>query len=943
LEDWWVHLLQANVIASAVAAMVWLAARRRLYAVEKLTVGASPLLAVQTALGPVATAILLIPALFAIAWTPGRLPPWIGQVAGPAGWAALALVAVSAAWYLRRFSPRGLMHVAAGLGLGAGTLAACFSEKWNLGTPWGDWLAYHVLESAWAIVGLTVLGLGLFARNWRAAGQGEPASLEDASQPVFPSTLMQAWVTWIGAAVVGLALLHAKGDPAAPWWSVGAILAVSLCAGILAMALRLAVYVVISGLLINVAGTVMWLVWGPWNPYALVEFYVVCLAIASGIWSVVGLAYRPGPKKGTVPFFGPSLVAHAAAELAVVLVAILAAILVVHDIQLMPHPAADRLAWLALSATAVALGICLWDRTAGFVLPGLYALGLATLGLSWDARELVARRLAWASGWELAGFALVAALVGLILPRVRPVWRALGIPLDRKQTAAGWFPAAQAAAVGVAAALAAWISIDLGFDAVTQPVLAWPAGRMAGLAASILLLPAAGTMAAATGNRWRTAWQYIALGLGVLLFAAPGWALLQPKWGDLGMHRSVVLMVAAVIMALASGFGLERIVSIGSDWVAAGSRAFPALAALALLVLVATLGQEFYHYVPDKGAPMALPAVVIVAAALAGLVVGCLACAVAPRLDPFGLSDHGRTVYVYAAEAILLVIGVHLRLTVPHLFHLAIVAKYWMLLLMAVAFAGAGLSEWFHRRGQAVLSEPLERTAMLVPLVPAIGFWFVPEFQGHEQWLLAGRSPAVWFLAAIFYGFLAATRRGAWQTGVFTLLSLAAANVGLSVMWYQIGREFFWEHPQVWLIPIGLSILLAEYFNRDGLTPAQSAGIRYLALCVIYIPSSAEYLQNLQKIGESIWRPLVLILLSLVGVLAGIVLRIRSFLYLGVTFLALVIVTMVRYAAVDLQKTWVLYLCCIFLGAVTIALVALYEKRRDAILAAIKQFRAWQK
>jgi hypothetical protein len=492
----------------------------------------------------------------------------------------------------------------------------------------------------------------------------------------------------------------------------------------------------------------------------------------------------------------------------------------------------------------------------------------------------------------------------------------------------------------VAAVLAAWVSLDLRFDAMAYPGLGWPSGRMAGLATAALLLPAAIVMAAASGSRWRSAWQYAALGLGVLALSTPGWALLRPEWGDLGMHRSVVLMVAAVVVALVSGFGLERVVPVGSDWIASGRRAFPVLAGLALAVLAATVGQEFYHYVPYKGAPMALPAVIVVAVALAGLVVGCLACALVPRLDPFGWSDRRRTFYVYAAEAIVLVICVHLRLTRPDLFHLEIIAKYWMLLIMAAAFGGAGLSELFHRRGLPVLSEPLERTAILLPLAPAIGFWFVPELQSHERWLLAGRSPAVWFLAAIFYGFLAATRRGTWQTAVFTLLSLAAANVGISVAWYQLDIEFFWAHPQVWLIPIGLSILLAEHTNRERLSAAQSAGIRYLALSVIYIPSSAEYLQ---EIGKSVWLPLVLILLSLSGVLAGVVLRIRSFLYLGVTFLGLVIATMVRYAAYDLEKTWVLYLCCIFLGTAVIALVAFYEKRRDAILAAIRQFRQWEK
>lgn len=48
-----------------------------------------------------------------------------------------------------------------------------------------------------------------------------------------------------------------------------------------------------------------------------------------------------------------------------------------------------------------------------------------------------------------------------------------------------------------------------------------------------------------------------------------------------------------------------------------------------------------------------------------------------------------------------------------------------MLIVMAVAFVGAALSEWFHRREMPVLSEPLQRTALALPLVPAIGFWFV--------------------------------------------------------------------------------------------------------------------------------------------------------------------------------------------------------------------------
>ena len=73
-------------------------------------------------------------------------------------------------------------------------------------------------------------------------------------------------------------------------------------------------------------------------------------------------------------------------------------------------------------------------------------------------------------------------------------------------------------------------------------------------------------------------------------------------------------------------------------------------------------------------------------------------------------------------------IGLHVWLTMPWLFK-GYLIDYWMLIVMAVAFAGAGLGEWFHRRGLAVLSQPLAHTALLLPLLPAVGFWLAPMLE----------------------------------------------------------------------------------------------------------------------------------------------------------------------------------------------------------------------
>jgi len=165
------------------------------------------------------------------------------------------------------------------------------------------------------------------------------------------------------------------------------------------------------------------------------------------------------------------------------------------------------------------------------------------------------------------------------------------------------------------------------------------------------------------------------------------------------------------------------------------------------------------------------------------------------------------------------------------------------------------------------------------------------------------------------------------------------ANVGLCVLWHEFRWEFL-EYPQLWLIPVGLSALLAEHLNYDRLTKAQASGLRYLGLSLIYVPCTVEFLDHL---GDSFWLPVVLIFLSVLGVMGGVILRIRSFVVLGFTFLVLVIVTMICHAAFAEGDMWVFWVFCIVLGAAIIALVAFFEKRRDEILAAVTRFRQWER
>jgi hypothetical protein len=279
-------------------------------------------------------------------------------------------------------------------------------------------------------------------------------------------------------------------------------------------------------------------------------------------------------------------------------------------------------------------------------------------------------------------------------------------------------------------------------------------------------------------------------------------------------------------------------------------------------------------------------------------------------------------------------IGLHIRFSAPWLFR-GHFHEYWMFLVMVLAFLGAGLSEWFHRRKLPVLSEPLERTALLLPILPPLGSLFLSHYPNADVWFLGNSGPAFWLLMGLFYGMMAVQKRSI----ALAALGAVSGNMGLWVLWYHCGLDFV-EYPQLWLIPLALAVLVAEHLDRRRLSEPQRAAIRYLALSVIYVSSTTEFWRH---IGQSLILPLATILLALLGVLGGILLRIRSFLYLGFTFLMVVVGRMVVYAAIEQKQFWVFWTCLILLGAAIIALFAVFEKRRNDVLAAVERFKQWDR
>jgi Na+(H+)/acetate symporter ActP len=106
----------------------------------------------------------------------------------------------------------------------------------------------------------------------------------------------------------------------------------------------------------------------------------------------------------------------------------------------------------------------------------------------------------------------------------------------------------------------------------------------------------------------------------------------------------------------------------------------------------------------------------------------------------------------------------------------------------------------------------------------------------------------------------------------------------------------------------------------------------------VYLPSALKFYQTL---GTSIAMPLVLIGISIAGIVVGFMMRVRSFILVGIVSILMVIGTMIQYAYVDLDQTWVLWVACIVLGFLILTFFAWFERNRDRVLTHLRQFKEW--
>jgi hypothetical protein len=171
---------------------------------------------------------------------------------------------------------------------------------------------------------------------------------------------------------------------------------------------------------------------------------------------------------------------------------------------------------------------------------------------------------------------------------------------------------------------------------------------------------------------------------------------------------------------------------------------------------------------------------------------------------------------------------------------------------------------------------------------------------------------------------------------------VAAAVAGNGALWallYDTGYHIV-AHPQFWLIPPALSALVAAQINRHRLAPEMLAAVRYGATIMIYLSSTSEMF--IRGFGESLAPPMILLALSVAGFFTGIALRVRAFLFLGMTFTLFALTSMVAHAHQAIDNIWPWFAFGIVLSALILAFYAVLERKRNEVMQLIDKLNKWE-
>jgi hypothetical protein len=511
---------------------------------------------------------------------------------------------------------------------------------------------------------------------------------------------------------------------------------------------------------------------------------------------------------------------------------------------------------------------------------------------------LLAALVAWAllalpfvTDWWVGLLAAVPALFALALVRRRDDHHRAFFAVALATTV---FPLARLAGLHVGVGFGA-LAVPFALAAVRSGQRVWEGSALlSGLAAfSTLIGPISGDVP-------------LALAGTAIAFAALAFRRDAPHWVLLAGAAAATALAALLPLGLPGAFpsaphpllpGLAVFLavtgaifsSIGPARVRSSGLVYTALAT----VLVFTLIRPWPLGIPDTATA------VVVSATLVFLAFGWLQMAIARRSEPLAYVGWAALAGVYAVLRIELAFGG---------------AAVEGFVVLAIGFLLLGLRLFWMRRAESLLARTASPISLLLP-VAAVALSL--RGGGLAHGLLAATGL---FYAAVGY------ERG-WRP----LYMVASLLGNAEVVRYCL--ESHVTEVQWYALPAGATLIACTFFYGDALGRRGRNLLRTIGTLVIYVASIHPVL-FLDRIRDV----LVLAGVSLLGIFGGLLLRIRSYLYLGAAFLVLdVLVNLFRLGVADR----VIGMVFLFVtGLCVLAVAVTFNLRKEAIRAWMGRVRA---
>ena len=186
------------------------------------------------------------------------------------------------------------------------------------------------------------------------------------------------------------------------------------------------------------------------------------------------------------------------------------------------------------------------------------------------------------------------------------------------------------------------------------------------------------------------------------------------------------------------------------------------------------------------------------------------------------------------------------------------------------------------------------------------------------------------FAAASFYLLVARTSRVRWALYPAAILYNAALYLWIPTAGKESGLL------ELYVIPAALTVLLFANLHRGELNRQALTGIRLAASASILAVSTFEAFSS-QKLSESVFHFTVVLLLSLLGTAAGVALRVRAFVYIGVAFLVINVLGQLGLQ-IHRQGGIVRAVILIAVGFVVLGGMIFFNIKREQILRRYRRF-----